>query len=433
MRVIIYNSLAATLGMICLQLNFLIDYFWLSRINSDYLSGVAVFVTFFAVVECWTLVINGGSINLLPRFYGEKNRKKLVQTISTSLIFNVPLACVLFAVAFVFFRTIIMSFSSSSEVTEYAITYGGIGVYNFLLVPFVVFFVSLYRTTKNPFWSMSVLLVVSITNMILDPVLIFWFEWGLEGAAWATVFAHVIGVIYGIVLLKIKQTNMDFSYVDFRGISKKMLGKIIKLGAPVSVFYFVFNLSVFVLISIVGKYGVEVTSIFGFQLRIVTMLAVVSGGHALAVSSMAGNMIGEKKDIRAFLNKSGVMLIVFYGVLATAFYICSDTFSMILFGRAGYMSLATDLNRIVAVFLFFIAMVFYFQIVLMYMGFPVRIFILNLIISFGIEVPFLIWMNSYKGYDVRTFYWGMLLLKMLVFTVYAGNYFHLVQKKFKRP
>lgn len=55
-----------------------------------------------------------------------------------------------------------------------------------------------HKDTKTP---LKVALGVNLINLVLDPVLIFWAGWGLEGAAIATVFAQYVGALWFLRLL----------------------------------------------------------------------------------------------------------------------------------------------------------------------------------------------------------------------------------------
>jgi putative MATE family efflux protein len=55
-----------------------------------------------------------------------------------------------------------------------------------------------HKDTKTP---LKVALGVNVINLVLDPILIFWAGWGLEGAAVATVFAQYVGALWFLRLL----------------------------------------------------------------------------------------------------------------------------------------------------------------------------------------------------------------------------------------
>ncbi len=59
------------------------------------------------------------------------------------------------------------------------------------------------RADGSPKYSMAGLLAGCITNIILDPIFIFVFHWGVKGAAWAGSAADVLAFITTLVMLKI--------------------------------------------------------------------------------------------------------------------------------------------------------------------------------------------------------------------------------------
>jgi Na+-driven multidrug efflux pump len=93
----------------------------------------------------------------------------------------------------------------------YALDYTGITAIG---IPFLILTTGgchLVRADRSPSYSMACMLSGAIINTVLDPLFIFHFQWGIKGAAWATVLGQMVSgimiVVYFSFLSKMKITR----------------------------------------------------------------------------------------------------------------------------------------------------------------------------------------------------------------------------------
>lgn len=89
----------------------------------------------------------------------------------------------------------------------------------------------LLQAVGNTFLSMISLIAGAVTNIILDPVLIFGFQMGIEGAAVATVIGQWIGAAVALILNAVTNREVRFVFRGFR-MSGKLVWQIYKVGLP---------------------------------------------------------------------------------------------------------------------------------------------------------------------------------------------------------
>lgn len=92
----------------------------------------------------------------------------------------------------IFLEPLLIAFGASGENLDYAITYTSITSAGFLFFILTNAGTGLIRADGSPKYSMMAILIGGITNLILDPIFIFVFDWGMAGAAWATVIGQVL-------------------------------------------------------------------------------------------------------------------------------------------------------------------------------------------------------------------------------------------------
>jgi len=85
-----------------------------------------------------------------------------------------------------------IGFGATDKILEYSMEYTGITSYG---IPFLLFSIGvnpLVRADGNAKYSMLAIVTGAILNTILDPLFMFVYNWGIAGAAWATVISQVV-------------------------------------------------------------------------------------------------------------------------------------------------------------------------------------------------------------------------------------------------
>jgi len=157
---------------------------------------------------------------------------------------------------------------------------------------------SILQGQGDTFTPMKLKLTSLILNIILDPLLIFTFNFGIAGAAIATVFSRGIFAAYGLsTLFKAKDDKLKLTLADLRP-SKKVI-KLIKVGLPncvgqsMAAFGFMF-LNMFII-----AYGNETIAAFGIGNRISSFVMMPAMGIGTALATVVGQNLGADQIKRA--------------------------------------------------------------------------------------------------------------------------------------
>lgn len=120
---------------------------------------------------------------------------------------------ILTVLVIIFLKPLIMIFGASGDVLPYALTYTGI---TSLGIPFLIFSTgcsNIIRADGSPSYSMFCTLIGALLNTILDPLFMFVFDMGIEGAAIATVISQIVSSIFVVAyLFRFKTVPLKFDY-----------------------------------------------------------------------------------------------------------------------------------------------------------------------------------------------------------------------------
>lgn len=159
---------------------------------------------------------------------GKGEERDTGKSVGNSVVLSVLLSVVLMIIYLVFSDEIVAMFGGTVNKE----TFGYSKEYFFWIsvgIPFYIFGQAMnpiIRADGNPKFAMISTVAGAVTNIILDPVFIFCFKWGMTGAAVATVIGQIITALLAVWYLfntkVIKVTTSDFK-IDFAVVKKTLM------------------------------------------------------------------------------------------------------------------------------------------------------------------------------------------------------------------
>lgn len=225
-------SIPAILGMLSNAIFNVVDRIFVGRIDPLALTGVGITMPVQIFQMALVLLIGIGSSILVSIKLGE-NKKEEAEDILFLALKYIVIGLVLFAVLFMIFIDPLMNLLSvSDEVMPYAKQYIVIIIIGAIFgIPGYCLNNSLRAIGKAKV-SMQIIIVTSIINIILDPIFIFVFGWGIAGAAAATVLSQMI--FTGFVLWKFVREKDFLINLKIRKVANEsaLVFQIFKNGSP---------------------------------------------------------------------------------------------------------------------------------------------------------------------------------------------------------
>lgn len=138
--------------------------------------------------------------------------------------------------------------------------------------------------------------VSSVLNLGLDLLLTGYMNFGVAGAAFATIFSQAISFIAAVIFLyrRKQEFYFDFKLPSFR-IRKSIFARLVKLGIPLAVQSCIINISMMICNSFINQVGVVAAATFGVGLKIDDIANRVTLGIQYAAAPMVGQNFGAKR------------------------------------------------------------------------------------------------------------------------------------------
>lgn len=171
---------------------------------------------------------------------------------------------------------------------------------------------STLRAVGNGKMPLVFLIISSVTNIILDIVFVYYFSFGVIGAAIATVISQVFSVFISFIYIFKKYSFLKVSKIDFK-IDKKIIFELLKQGVPMGLQFSITAFGVMVVQVELNKYGAEYIAGFGVSLKIQGIVMQLFIGLGIAISNFIGQNYGAKKfdRIKRGISYSTVISIIF--------------------------------------------------------------------------------------------------------------------------
>ena len=250
---------------------------------------------------------------IVAQFLGAKDNKATQDAVHTAFFIAIILGIVLTIGGVIFTPTILRLMGTPDDVINDSITY--LRLYSCGLIFNVVYNMSagILNAAGNSKRSLIYLAYASVTNIILDIVLISFLRMGVAGAAIATDISQVVSCILALIFLM----KINDSYrVNLRKIKchRKMAIRIVKIGLPTGIQNMVISFSNILVQASINSFGALAMAGFGAYMKIdgFNILPVMS--FSMAVTTFVGQNYGAGKIDRV---KKGMWTTIGMGMIYT--------------------------------------------------------------------------------------------------------------------
>lgn len=247
-KLLVRQAVPAAIGILVMSLNILIDTIFVGHwIGSQAIAAINVVlpVSFFIAALGMSIGVGGSSI--ISRALGSKSKSKALKTFGNQITLTLTLTLTFIAFGLFFIDEIIPVFGGKGTIYEPSKIYYRIVLYGVPLLALCMMGNTVIRAEGKPNFAMYAMMIPSVSNLILDVILIKFLDLGMTGAAWATTFSYAFcfAFVFWFFISKHSEMKINWSHL---GLKKKIVSEISSLGsvtltrqAVVSVTYLLMN------------------------------------------------------------------------------------------------------------------------------------------------------------------------------------------------
>lgn len=276
----------------------LTDTYWLGKIGTDNQAAITLVSPFQNIlINFGAGITTAGSI-LISQYLGAKEDKQANVMANhiciCSMCFSVICALVCWSVS----PALVGWLGAEGDIYRYGLSYIRIVV---LDLPFL-FSINLYTSVKQSQGDTvrpMLLNALGVTlNLIMDPLFLVTFQWGIKGAALATLLAKIPCAVIGIVVLTRKGQLVRIHFKGFK-FDKGKAASIFKIGLPTAIGGSTMQLGFLLMTKNVNEYGAIATTAYGIGNKINSIITMPANGIGSAISTIVGQNMGAGNRERA--------------------------------------------------------------------------------------------------------------------------------------
>jgi len=231
-RLLVNLSTPAMVAMLVTALYNVVDTIYIGRgVGPMAIAGITIVFPIQMLVMAIAMMVGIGGASVISRALGAGDYEKANTTFG-----NVLLSIVIFGLSLAFLGNIFIDqllalFGASDTILPYARDYARIILLGTVFFSFSMSSNNVVRSEGRAKVAMTTMLISAILNIILDPIFIFGFKWGIKGAAAATVISQIVTVLYLAYYFYSGKSSLTLHLRNLR-LKKGIMREIVVVGSP---------------------------------------------------------------------------------------------------------------------------------------------------------------------------------------------------------
>lgn len=212
-KLLIKYSVPAIIGMMVNALYNVVDRMFIGNIpgvGPMAITGLGVTMPIMTIILAFGMLVGIGATTNISIKLGQGKREEAEHIVGNSITLALIIGIILTVVGTIFSDSILKVFGASESTLIYAKSYMSIILLGTIFSISAMVFNNIIRGDGNPKLSAIIMAAGCATNIVLDAVLIFGFNMGIQGAALATIASQGLTAIWGFSYYLKGKSNLKF-------------------------------------------------------------------------------------------------------------------------------------------------------------------------------------------------------------------------------
>ena len=318
-RLLFKMSFPMMLSMLIQALYNVVDSIFVAMVSETALTAVSLAFPLQNLLIAAAVGTGVGVNSLLSRRLGEGRTEEATAVASSALFLALALSVIFIAIGLFLAKPFLALFTDSSELLELSASYSRICLIISFGCMFSITIEKLIQATGNSVQPMTMQLTGAIMNIVLDPVFIFFFGLGVNGAAIATVLGQIGSMVLAFIFLK-KNSYITIRLKDIRP-KAKIIGEIYQVGLPTIIMNSIGTVMVSVINAILIGFSATAVSVFGVYFKLQSFVFMPVFGLNNGIIPILGFNYGARNRKRMTATmKLGLLVALTIMILGTLLF-----------------------------------------------------------------------------------------------------------------
>ena len=329
-KLLLNYSLPAIAAMAVASVYNIIDRIFIGQgVGAMAIAGLAVTFPLINLAVAFGSLVGAGASTMISIRLGEGKYNSAARFLCNSVVINLILGGLIGILGLCFLNPILYAFGASKDTISYARDFMQVILLGNIFTHIYFGLNNILRATGYPSKAMLITIGTVVINLILAPLFIFYFKWGIRGAALATVLAQAAGAVLVFVHYLNRSHVLYFQKVLFK-VHFSVVQKIFTMGMPPFLMNLCASAVVIVLNHRLRQYGGDFAiGAYGIINSILGLVVMIIFGFNLGMQPIVGYNFGAKLYDRV------IQTLKYSLIIAT----CISTFGFLL-GELFPLSLA---------------------------------------------------------------------------------------------
>lgn len=295
-KLLMQYSLPAIVAMTASSLYNMIDSIFIGHgVGPLAISGLALTFPLMNLTAAFGSLVGVGAATLVSVKLGQKDYNGANRVLGNVVLLNLVIGIALGIICYVLLDPILYFFGASNDTLQYARDYMVVILIGNVITHLYFGLNAVLRSSGFPEVAMYTTLSSVIINCGLNAVFIFWLGWGIRGAAWATIFAQIIGLV-----IQFSYFSKPTSYLHFKKEIFRFKREIVEGILAIGLSPFFMNLCACLIIILINKglkaYGGDMAiGAYGIVNRVAFLFVMIIMGLNQGMQPIAGYNFGARQ------------------------------------------------------------------------------------------------------------------------------------------
>jgi putative MATE family efflux protein len=301
---VINFSVPIMVGNLLLSIYGIINMIWVGRLlGHTAVAAISASLPIIMLLPSFLIGLGMATNILIAQAFGRKDTALLRKILSNSFFASVLFCLLISVIGIVLRRQFLEWVHAPQEIQDMAVSYLTIFMASLVFHFFINWMTGMLRGLGDAKTVVKILILLTVFNIVLVPLFIVGIgplpPLGVAGAAWGTALAAVATCVIGYIYLLQHNPYINMRSWDY-SLDWHIIREVFVIGVPASLQMIVVSLAGVFILSLVNRYGTDVTAAFGIGMQIDMLATIPAMSIGMAATTIAGQNLGARNLDRVF-------------------------------------------------------------------------------------------------------------------------------------